>query len=263
VKFTDKGEIMLKVSMQSRDVIDENEENPTYGQILTKENLLIELDDTGIGMDPTYVQHAWKSFSQGDMSVTRKQDGTGLGLPICKSLVEINGGKIGVESQLGKGSKFWFTWNVELLSMTPSLLKSQFNDINYIMKQKRILIIHPVENVRNAILRYLNTIEKVDAFDTFDKGVMAAKTYTELYGRPAYDIVFISLYEHNEAEVMKAVFELRGLKLNNNNLAIIFIAFPGDEGNKLAGKLIRKTKGMTSVIYTPITWTKLISQFIK
>ncbi|CAG8712214.1 7819_t:CDS:1, partial [Scutellospora calospora] len=99
-------------------------------------------------IDPKYIQDAWKSFSQGDMSFTKKQDGRGLGLSICKNLVEINGGEINVESELEKGSKFWFTWNIELLSMTQSLLETQFDEqISYATRKKRILIIHPVEDV--------------------------------------------------------------------------------------------------------------------
>ncbi|KAF0475491.1 protein-histidine kinase [Gigaspora margarita] len=261
VKFTDKGEIVLKISMQSRDVIDENEENPTYGQILKKENLLVELYDTGIGIDPKYAQNAWKSYSQGDMSVTKKQDGTGLGLSICKSLVEINGGEIKVESQLGKGSKFWFTWNIESLSITSSLFISQFDEINDLMKEKRILVIHPIESMRDAMLKYLKNFNKVDAFDSFDKGINAARRHEELYNKPAYDIAFISLYEDNEAEVMKAVLELKIL-INHNSLVIIFITFPSNTGIEVAEKLIRKTGGKSFVIYTPITWKKLINQFM-
>ncbi|CAG8773325.1 6279_t:CDS:2, partial [Racocetra persica] len=63
IKFTEKGEIILKISILSRKAIRE-----------TKASLLIELCDTGIGMNPEYIQHAWKSFSQGDMSITKKQD---------------------------------------------------------------------------------------------------------------------------------------------------------------------------------------------
>ncbi|CAG8665663.1 20092_t:CDS:2, partial [Racocetra persica] len=260
VKFTDNGEILLTISMQSPET-DENEENQTYNKIVKKGSLLIELYDTGIGMDPKYVQHAWESFSQGDMSVTKKQDGTGLGLSICKSLVEINGGEIKVESQLGKGSKFWFTWNVESLSIT-SFLETQFNEqLCYTIRQKRILIIHPIENVRNMMLKYLKKIKTVDAFDTLDKGIREAKKYKELFKTFAYDIAFINLYEDNE-EVLKVALKLKELEMYNNNLVIVFIVFPNDEGNRLAKKIIEKIGGATSILYTPITFKKLINQFI-
>ncbi|KAF0511698.1 protein-histidine kinase [Gigaspora margarita] len=273
IKFTEQGEIILTISMPSCEVIDGNNVNPTNNQIINKGVLLIELSDTGIGMDPEYIQHAWKSFSRGDMSITRRQDGTGLGLSICKSLIEINGGEINAESQLGKGSKFWFTWNIELLSsMTTSskfktpFLSMQFNEqLIYILplaiRQKRILIIHPVEMMRNVILNYLKNVEKVDAFDTFDKAIRAAKAYKESHYKPVYDIAFIGLNENTE-DVVDAALELRGLEMNGNNLVIIFIAFPSNEGNELAKRLIGKVGGSTFIIYTPITWKKLINQFM-
>ncbi|RIB28828.1 hypothetical protein C2G38_2156938 [Gigaspora rosea] len=221
IKFTEQCEIILTISMLTREVIDENNMNPTNSQITKKGVLLIELCDTGIGMDPEYIKHAWKSFSRGDMSLTRKQDGTGLGLSICKSLIEINGGEINAESQLGKG----------------------------------------IEMMRKVILNYLKNVKKVDAFDTFDKAIRAAKAYKESHDKPAYDIAFIGLNENNE-EVVKAALELRGLEMNGNNLVIIFIAFPGNEGNELAKRLIGKVGGSTFIIYTPITWKKLINQFM-
>ncbi|KAF0559595.1 protein-histidine kinase [Gigaspora margarita] len=267
IKFTDKGKILLSISIQLQEVIDKDKEKPTYGQMIHRGCLLIELYDTGIGMDPEYIKHAWQSFSQGDMSITKMQDGTGLGLSICKHLVEINEGEINVESQLGKGSKFWFTWKVELLSSkTSSLLSPQFDRMNYELpqsiKQKRILIIHSVEDTRNAMLNYFKKIEKVDAFDTFDKGIKAAKKYKELNNQFAYDIIFIRLYETNEDEIMKAILELRGLDMNNDNIVIIFIIFPTNEENELAKKLIEKVGGTTTILYTPITWKKIINLFM-
>ncbi|RIB29044.1 histidine kinase-like ATPase [Gigaspora rosea] len=184
IKFTNKGKIVLSISIQLQEVIDKDKENLTYGQMVHRGCLLVELYDTGIGMNSEYIKHAWQSFSQCNMSITTMQDSTGLGLSICKHLVEINGGEIKVDSELGKGSKLWFTWNVELLSSnTSSLLSSQFDRMNYELpqsiKQKRILIIHSVEEARNAMLNYFKKIEKVDAFDTFDKGIRTAKKYKE------------------------------------------------------------------------------------
>jgi two-component system, sensor histidine kinase and response regulator len=90
VKFTAEGEITTRVS-------------PKDG------NLLFEVSDTGIGIDRATADHLFESFVQADTSTTRKYGGTGLGLAISKQLVEMMGGKIGVDSTPGEGSRFWFT----------------------------------------------------------------------------------------------------------------------------------------------------------
>ncbi|HBN10004.1 MAG TPA: hypothetical protein DD435_15640 [Cyanobacteria bacterium UBA8530] len=87
---------------------------PEGGQIRVRafiegEWLRCEVKDTGVGIAPEDVPKLFKRFSQLDMTATRKARGTGLGLSISKAIVEAHGGQIGVESELGKGSTFWFT----------------------------------------------------------------------------------------------------------------------------------------------------------
>ncbi|MEI8382262.1 MAG: response regulator [Planctomycetota bacterium] len=94
-KFTDCGEIVLGVNVVQRD-----DDQAT---------LRFSVRDTGIGIPPDRVNRLFQQFSQVDSSTTRKYGGTGLGLAICKHLVNAMGGSIGVESQVGEGTTFWFT----------------------------------------------------------------------------------------------------------------------------------------------------------
>ncbi len=75
----------------------------------TDPELVTEVSDTGEGIAPEDLGKLFQRFQQADMSSTRKASGTGLGLSIAKALVEAHGGTIGVRSELGKGSTFWFT----------------------------------------------------------------------------------------------------------------------------------------------------------
>ncbi len=81
--------------------------------------LLIEVTDTGIGIPADRLDRLFKSFSQIDSSTTRHYGGTGLGLSIVKRLAELMGGTVGVRSDVGKGSTFWVTLELEALQNQP------------------------------------------------------------------------------------------------------------------------------------------------
>ncbi|MFM7723089.1 MAG: ATP-binding protein [Bacteroidota bacterium] len=90
IKFTSKGKVVVHVEMLNR-------EN-------SKVDIRIRVEDTGVGMDPGYLQRVYEAFSQEDNSITRKFGGSGLGLSIARSIVQIMGGDLQIESYKGRGT---------------------------------------------------------------------------------------------------------------------------------------------------------------
>jgi signal transduction histidine kinase/CheY-like chemotaxis protein/HPt (histidine-containing phosphotransfer) domain-containing protein len=134
VKFTEKGEIIIRASMAgSRE-----------GGLLVH----FAITDTGAGIPADRMERLFKSFSQVDASTTRRYGGTGLGLAISKQLAELMGGEIGVESELGKGSTFWFTIALQPVEFCPAAPSQELTGVN-------VLVLHPSPTIQAILLQEL------------------------------------------------------------------------------------------------------------
>lgn len=137
-KFTEKGDITLRVELEN----------------ITEKNvrLAFSVKDTGIGMTPEQLGRLFNAFTQADGSTTRKYGGTGLGLVISKSLVELMGGKMQVESTSGVGSRFFFSIS---LPIAPNAGEPKWKSVHS-FDGKNVLLVDDCANMR-AVLRHILT----------------------------------------------------------------------------------------------------------
>ena len=137
VKFTEKGEVHVSVSLRSRNT--------------DRVELLFEVQDTGIGLSPAEQAKLFRPFAQADGSTTRRFGGTGLGLAICARLVKLMSGTIGVESQVGRGSCFFFTIPLRARSEE----RRQHPGLPPGLRGRSILIAEPNATARSALAEML------------------------------------------------------------------------------------------------------------
>jgi signal transduction histidine kinase len=173
IKFTQKGEVCLEARVHH----------------VSNDNiwLLFKVTDTGIGIPENKIGDLFQNFSQVDASVTRKFGGTGLGLAISRQLTEMMDGEIGVKSEVGKGSEFWFTGRFEMQKdvLTKIPIPESFQN-------KKILILDKLPNRKAVITEYLKLWqmtwdESQDLFDAYIKLVNGVQE------NMPYDICFWSV----------------------------------------------------------------------
>ncbi len=173
VKFADQGEVVLQVVMvkKQEDI----------------QLLRFSVEDTGIGISPEAMKGLFTKFTQADGSTTRKYGGTGLGLSVCKQLVEKQEGEIGVESEVGKGTVFWFTLPMKVGDN--SNLQASYE----VLEGRNFLVVDDNATNRLIIEHYLKAGKAL--FSCCDQGdqVFAIIKKTIEQGRP-FDAVLLDYH---------------------------------------------------------------------
>lgn len=174
VKFTEKGGVDIYVSL-----IEEKGKN-----IILK----FEVIDSGIGISKEGIKKLFKEFSQVYSYTTRKHGGTGLGLAISKKLTELMNGEIGVESELGKGSTFWFT--VELgKGRTSEIINNQIDETQFETSQLPLRILLAEDNLINQKVAKM-TLEKMGhSVDVAENGEIAVEKFLA----NEYDVILMDV----------------------------------------------------------------------
>ena len=166
IKFTEQGTVRLSVERHGRSF------------------LHCCVEDQGIGIPSDKIERIFESFSQADSSTTRRFGGTGLGLTICKQLVELMGGKIWVESTPGAGSRFHFTISYETATQETLQL---FSEQRAMLESRRVLIIDESASDRRWLMSLL-----ADSGMTVDIADNAMSAH-ELWTSNSYDFALLDL----------------------------------------------------------------------
>ena len=173
IKFTESGDVVVEVTVEA--------------QTQEAATIRVAVTDTGIGISDDAQERLFQSFSQADGSTTRKYGGTGLGLAICKRLVELMGGTIGVTSQVGNGSCFWFTVN----------LRKQADGARSADTSAVVLADHPIlvvgdKPINRKILELMT--KRWGMYPTFvTSGAEALETLRPRQGRSPFDLVLLDV----------------------------------------------------------------------
>ena len=178
VKFTAKGSVCVRVSAQ-----------PPNAGAGDRSVLAFAVEDTGIGIPADKLEAVFESFSQADASTTRQFGGTGLGLTICQRLVEMMGGQISVESELGVGSTFQFTVAVEVAASERRVFLRAEQPV---LQGRRVLVIDDNEVNREILTRLARRWKMVpDAAQSGADGLAAVARARE--AQAPYDLVLLDM----------------------------------------------------------------------
>ena len=177
VKFTQNGDVFVRVQNIAR----------TNDKI----SLHFEIEDDGVGISKKKQKSIFETFSQGSLQINRKFGGTGLGLSIVRNLLELMNSKIQLESQLGKGSKFWFNINFQVSEEIgdKSNPKNIVYDIDYAALENKNVLVVEDNKINQMITKKILEKHKMICL-VADNGMDAIKMVKE----NTFDIVLMDIH---------------------------------------------------------------------
>jgi len=234
VKFTDSGEIVIDAAAE---------------QFLDhKIRIKFSISDTGIGMHPHEKEKLFQPFIQADSSTTRKYGGTGLGLAICKRLAGIMGGTIGVDSEYGKGSVFYFSAEFEL----PEIMKKKTR-LPEELRNRRVLVADDNNTSCRVLAAYLEKLSFNPATVHSGYEALAEIERAERDNEEPFSFVFLDwdMPEINGIETAQIIIKNHTLKKRPK--IIIVTGYEQEEIYLMSEKL-----GLEGFIVKPVTSSTLL-----
>tara|TARA_R110002074_G_scaffold402342_1_gene608074 strand:+ start:1544 stop:3883 length:2340 start_codon:yes stop_codon:yes gene_type:complete len=229
IKFTPDGSVSLHVSSDA---------------IGSEWNINFEVTDTGIGLDQSKLLDIFSPFTQADGSITREYGGTGLGLSICRQLCDLMGGKIGVSSEQGIGSTFWFTVPLTAMMEIQDIVETQDEQVETLSAKASILVAED-NPVNQLVVRSLLASLKQDC-DIVNNGEEALARATT----KKYDLIFMD-YHMPVMDGLIATEKIRELGLDSINYSTPIIALTADIQQTVRRKFRRA--GGSDIVLKPFT----------
>jgi PAS domain S-box-containing protein len=247
IKFTSVGSINLLVK------------NLTLSSEETDDHLIyFEVKDTGIGISPENMGNLFQEFTQANVNISRDYGGTGLGLTICKKLVQLMGGEIGVESQVGQGSTFWFKIplkNVsEQFSSIPKPVLVSFSQKEELKRNPIRILLAEDNKINQEVMTGLIKLISKDEVVIANNGEEAVS----LFSQEKFDLVLMDV-NMPVMDGLKATEIIRALEGGKNPIPIIAVT-----ANTMAADYHDCLKhGMTDVMQKPVNKERLQEMLLK
>jgi len=237
VKFTEQGEIVVKARVEQKDEDDQL--------------VYFAVSDTGMGLTSEQMGRLFQAFEQADASTTRQHGGTGLGLAISKKLALLMGGDVGVNSEVGKGSTFWFTARLGNSVATPRRSASRPD-----LRGRRVLIIDDNPQARAVLSSMLSSM--TFEVDEAPSGLEGIEMVTAAAGKGTpYEIAFVDwqMPGLDGIETGKRIRSLPNLKVRPQ--LVMVTAYGREEVMKQADE-----NAFANVLIKPVTSSMLFDAAI-
>lgn len=227
VKYTERGEVVIAARVKER----------TGREVL----LHFSVTDTGIGLTDEQISRLFQSFSQADSSTTRKFGGTGLGLAISKNLAGLMGGEVGVTSESGSGSTFWFTARLGISNLARRVLLP-----NPDLRGRRALVVDDNIHAR-AVLRGMLEGMTFRVNDVASGGEALRALQSADARRDPFDVVYLD-WRMPEMDGMETARHIRALGLVPDPILLMVSAHGREEMIHEAG-----ATGLAGVLIKPVS----------